>query len=99
MKEIELGFYRRYIGNDRFLTIEVIQKNLVEPKEWIKDEALTVVSRYQRKVGTVLFRVNQNEPIEATLYQIKYDELPENEWYEFFTAGMSDIHPNDKISS
>ena len=99
MKEIKQSFYKRYLGTDRYLTVEVIDIQRDERQPWQKDERLTAISMYKRKAGIVMYRIGQNQPIKADLYQVKYDELPESEWYEYFTAGMSDIHPNDIVSN
>ena len=98
MKEITNGFYRRRLKEDRYLTVEVLLKAYDEtPEDWKQDEALTAVRKYSRKAGTVTYRIGANEPFTADLHQVKFDILPEEEWYEYFTAGMSDIHPNDRM--
>jgi hypothetical protein len=99
MKTIEVGFYERYLGPERRLRIEVLSKTPDDSQPWQADPRLTAVHQYKRKAGKITFRVGQNAPMEADLWQVRYDELPETEWYEYFTAGMSDIHPNDRLSS
>ncbi|MBR2830690.1 MAG: hypothetical protein IKE68_09110 [Solobacterium sp.] len=98
MKEIETGFYRRRLGDERYLTVEVLAKEYTEDEaEWTQNMALTAVKKYERTAGIVTYRIGQNQPFTAELHQVKFDILPEEEWYEYFTAGMSDIHPNDRM--
>lgn len=98
MKEIRNGFYKRFLSPNRYLTVEVVGKETDDQGAWIQDERITAIHQYKREAGKIFFRIGDNLPMEAVLYQVRFDEFPEDD-YEYFTAGMSDIHPNDRIEN